>query len=72
MKTTYFRASNRGNLSVKVTPKHIYTRIETKKGFKEVKHELEFLGTLKESYNLEPCGHDVYLCAGDTQFAGKL
>ena len=70
--TTYFRASNRGNLSVKVTPKHIYTRIATKKGFKEVKHELEFLSTLREAYNLESCRYDVYLCAGNIQFADKL
>ncbi len=71
MTTIYLRATNR-NLSVKVTTKHVYTRVATKTGFKEVKHKLEFLSTLKEAYNLEPCRYDVYLCAGNTQFASKL
>jgi hypothetical protein len=69
---TYFRESNGGNLSVKVTSKNVYTRFETKKGYKETRHSLEFLSSLKQSYSLEPCNYDVYLCAGNIQFAEKL
>jgi len=69
---TYFRQSNGGNLSVKVTSKNVYTRFATKKGFYEAKHELEFLSSLKQAYSLEPCNYDVYLCAGNIQFAEKL
>jgi len=69
---TYFRESNGGNLSIKVTDKNIYTRFATKKGYKETRHSLEFLSSLKQAYSLEPCNYDVYLCAGNIKFAEKL
>jgi len=71
MNTIYFRAKDK-NLSVRVTKRAVHTRVQTKKGFYEAKHELEFLNSLKQAYNLEPCNYDVYLCGGNIQFAEKL
>ena len=71
MNTIYFRAKDR-NLSVRVTEKAVYTRVQLKTRFHEVKHKPEILSKLKKAHNLEPCNYDVYLCGGNIQFAEKL